>query len=221
VYRRHPGASARIQARAPQLVAILGVATLLMIATLSGAARATTDGAADPIRQFYDVLLSNMQNGPSLGPKGRYDRLEPVIQRDFDLNYMTRVAVGPPWSSLTDGERQQVTNAFGRYIAATYAERFDSYAGQKLQVTGEQPRAAGVIVDSRIVRAGGAPVTIRYLMRQDGDAWRIADIYLSGTISEVAVHRSEFSSIIDRQGVPGLIAMLNQKADMLVASEGN
>jgi phospholipid transport system substrate-binding protein len=221
VYRRHPGASARLLARGPQLVAILGVATLLTIASLSGAARATTGGATEPIKQFYDVLLSNMQNGAILGPKGRYDRLEPVIQRDFDLSYMTRVAVGPSWSSLSDSERQQVTTAFGRYIAATYAERFDSYAGQKLQVTGEQPRPAGVIVDSQIVKATGAPVTIRYLMRQDGDAWRIADIYLSGTISEVAVHRSEFSSIIDRQGVPGLITMLNQKADMLVASEGN
>ncbi len=213
--------SARIRAPVWGQAASLVVAGLLTISAAPGAARAAPGNATDPIRQFYDVLLSNMRNGPSLGPRGRYERLEPVIDRNFDLPYMTRIAVGPAWSGTSESERQQVTSAFGRYIAATYAERFDNYSGQKLQVTGEQPRASGVLVDSQIVKANGQPVTIRYLMRQDGDAWRVADIYLSGTISEVAVHRSEFSSIIDRQGIPGLITMLNQKADLLMASEGN
>lgn len=199
-------------------VVSLTLVAILVMSNIHGTASETTGSATEPIRQFYDVLLSNMQNGPSLGPKGRYERLEPVIGQSFDLLYMTRVAVGPAWSGISEIERQQVTNAFGRYTAATYATRFDSYSGQKLQVTGEQPRASGVIVDSRIVRTDGSAVTIRYLMRRDGDVWRVADIYLSGTISEVAVHRSEFSSIIDRQGVRGLIVMLNRKADMLVAN---
>jgi phospholipid transport system substrate-binding protein len=200
------------------LAALAFTATLTM-SGLAAPARATTGTASEPIRQFYDVLLSNMQNGTSLGLKGRLDKLGPVIDRNFDLSYMTRIAVGPAWAGLSDTERQQVTNAFGRYVAATYADRFDSYSGQKLEVTGELPRTSGVIVDSQIVRSDGSPVTIRYLMRRDGDVWRIADIYLSGTISEVAVHRSEFSSIIERQGVPGLIVMLNQKVDTLIAKK--
>jgi phospholipid transport system substrate-binding protein len=199
----------------------LVVAASLALVSVPGIAGATTANATDPIRQFYDVLLSNMQNSQTLGPRGRFERLEPVIDRNFDLSYMSRIAVGPPWSTISDSERQEVTSAFGRYIAATYAERFDSYSGQKLQVTGTQPRATGVIVDSQIVKSNGEPVTIRYLMRQDGDAWRVADIYLSGTISELAVRRSEFSSIIDRQGVRGLITALNRKAELLTASEGN
>jgi phospholipid transport system substrate-binding protein len=205
----------------PIAALVLSVALLVALAISGGpgSARAAVSGASEPIRQFYDVLLSNMQNGAVLGPKGRFEKLTPVIAQIFDMQYMTRIAVGPAWSGISDAERQRVMDAFGRYVAATYANNFDRYSGQKLQVTDEQPRASGVIVDSRIVRADGSLVTIRYLMHDGGGAWRVADIYLSGTISEVAVRRSEFTSIIERQGVSGLIQMLEQKVDMLTAAQ--
>jgi phospholipid transport system substrate-binding protein len=194
-----------------------GLVLLALAAALEPCAAAAT--ATDTIRHFYDVLLGVMQNAASLGPKGRYDRLAPVIGQTFDLPYMTRVAVGSAWASIPAAKQDEVTDAFRRQIAATYADRFDGYSGQKLQVTGEQPRAAGAIVDSRIVKADGSAVVIRYLMRQDAGGWRVADVYLSGTISELATRRSEFSSIVEREGVDGLIATLNRKTDMLVYNQ--
>lgn len=187
------------------------------LASLPGGAGAAPSPAADTVRGFYDVLLSVMQNGSALGEKGRYETLKPAVSQTFDLPYMTRAVVGPVWASTSESQHRQVTDAFGRYVAATYADRFDSYRGQKLEVTGEQPRAPGVIVDSRIVRADGTPVVIKYLMRQNGDGWRVADVYLQGTISEVATRRSEFSSILRSQGVDGLTASLDSKAEMLVS----
>ena len=56
---------------------------------------------------------------------------------------MARLSVGSSWATLSETHRQQVIESFGRYISAIYADRFDGYAGQKLQVTGEQPAAAG------------------------------------------------------------------------------
>jgi phospholipid transport system substrate-binding protein len=131
---------------------------------------------------------------------------------------MTRLSVGPSWASLNDSQRQQLTESFGRYISATYAERFDSYSGQKLRVTGQQPAAAGVIVNSEIVKANGDPVKVDYLLHQSGENWLISDVYLDGTISELATRRSEFAAILRSQGVNGLIAALNHKADMLTSA---
>jgi len=102
----------------------------------------------------------------------------------FDIPSMSQLSVGPSWATLTEAQRQQVTESFGRYISAIYADRFDSYAGQKLQVTGEQPAAGGVIVRSQIVKANGEPVNVDYMMRRKGDSWLISDIYLDGAISE-------------------------------------
>ena len=49
-------------------------------------------------------------------------------------------------------------------------------------------------------------------MRQEGGSWQIADIYVDGTISEVATRRSEFAAILRNQGIDGLIEALNRKA---------
>jgi phospholipid transport system substrate-binding protein len=159
-----------------------------------------------------------MKSGRSLGQHGRFTRLEPVIRRTFDIATMARLSVGSSWATLSEAQRQQVMESFGRYISAIYADRFDSYAGQKLQVTGEQPAAGGIMVKSQIIKANGEPVNVDYMMRRNGDTWLISDIYLDGAISEVATRRSEFGAILKNEGIDGLIAALNRKADILTAS---
>ncbi|HEX3862337.1 MAG TPA: ABC transporter substrate-binding protein [Stellaceae bacterium] len=171
----------------------------------------------DTVRSLYDTLLATMRNGPALGARGRYSQLEPVVQRSFDVPFMTRLAVGPEWAGLNDMQRQQVTQAFERYIAAVYAERFDSYAGEQLRVTGERASPGGTIITSQIVKSDGQPVNINYLMRNNGGIWQIADVYLDGTISELATRRSEFAAILRTGGINGLIQALNTKANTLGA----
>jgi phospholipid transport system substrate-binding protein len=172
----------------------------------------------DTVQGLYDALLITMKNGRTLGQSGRFAQLAPVIRRTFDVPTMARLSIGPSWATLTDAQRQQMTESFGRYISAIYADHFDSYSGQKLRVTDEQPAPSGVMVHSEIVKANGERVKVDYLMRRNGDSWLISDIYLDGAISEVATRRSEFAAILKSGGIDGLIAALNRKADMLTAT---
>jgi phospholipid transport system substrate-binding protein len=190
----------------------------LGLAMLSYPAHATPASGGDTVQGLYDALLVTMKNGRTLGQSGRFTQLEPVIRRTFDIPAMARLSVGPSWASLSEAQRQQVTDSFARYISAIYADRFDSYAGQKLQVTGEQPVPAGLMVKSQIIKANGEPVNVDYMMRRNGEGWLISDIYLDGAISEVATRRSEFAAILKNDGVDGLIAALNRKADMLTGT---
>jgi len=153
-----------------------------------------------------------------LGQSGRDARLRPVINRTFDVPSMTRLAVGPSaWATFSVGQQQQATEAFAHYIVATYADRFDSFSGEQLQVTGERPYNGSVIVQTRIVNSKGETTTLNYLMRQNQGGWQISDVYLDGTISQLAVQRSEFHSILQRQGFDGLILALNRKVDLLTS----
>jgi phospholipid transport system substrate-binding protein len=172
----------------------------------------------DIVESLYASLLDTMKNGQTLGQSGRFAQLAPVIRRTFDLPLMARLSVGPAWATLNDAQKRQVVDSYGRYISAIYAERFDSYHGQKLEVTGQDPAPSGVLVRSRIIKADGDPVKVDYMMHQSGDTWLIADVYLDGTISELATRRSEFASIIRNQGIDGLIEALNRKADMLTGT---
>jgi phospholipid transport system substrate-binding protein len=194
------------------------LAAVLGLAMVPYPARAALGGGSDTVQGLYDALLSTMKNGRTLGKSGRFTQLEPVIHRSFDIPLMARLSVGSSWATLSEAQRQQVTESFERYISAIYADRFDSYAGQKLQVTGEQPAAAGVMVRSQIVKANGEPVNVDYMMRRNGNAWLICDIYLDGAISEVATRRSEFAALLKKEGIDGLIVALNRKADILTGT---
>jgi phospholipid transport system substrate-binding protein len=195
-----------------------GFAAVLALVALAGPALATPTTGSDTVKGLYDTLLNTMKNGHILGQSGRFVQLEPVIRRSFDIAAMARLSVGSSWGGLSDAQRQQMTESYGRYISAIYAERFDSYGGQKLQVIDEQPGGAGVMVRSQIIKANGEPVRVDYSMRRSGETWLIADIYLDGAISEVATRRSEFAAILRSQGIDGLIAALNRKADMLTGT---
>jgi len=190
----------------------------LGLSILSHPLHAAPASGGDTVQGLYDALLSTMKNGRILGQSGRFTQLEPVIRRSFDVAAMARLSVGPSWASLTDGQRQQMTESYGRYISAIYADRFDSYSGQTLAVIGEQPAPPGVMVKSQIIKANGDPVKVDYMMRRNGDSWLISDIYLDSAISEVATRRSEFAAILKKDGIDGLIAALNRKADILTAT---
>src|SRR5271154_6491142 len=198
------------------------IVALLFLAPMAGifvtGANALPASPQDSVRSFYNVLLTTMKSGRALGQRGRYAALAPVVSGVFDVPFMARLAVGPSWATLTSTEQQQLIVSFGQYVSATYAYRFDSYSGQRLEVTGDQPYGGEVIVKTQIVEFGSDPVTINYLMRQNGGLWQISDVYLDGTISQLATQRSEFQSILQRKGFDGLIAALNHKVDLLTSN---
>ena len=190
----------------------------LALSTLSYPVHAAPSSGGEIVQGLYNALLSTMKSGRILGQSGRFTQLAPVIRRSFDIASMARLSVGSSWAGLSEAQRQQVTESFGRYISAIYADRFDSYDGQKLEVTSEQPAPSGVIVKSQIIKANGEPVKVDYMMRRNGESWLISDIYLDGAISEVATRRSEFATILKNDGIDGLIAALNRKADVLTGT---
>jgi phospholipid transport system substrate-binding protein len=196
-------------------VRTLALAGIALGFALTASPQPAAASGGDTVRGLYDNLLATMRDGPALGASGRYARLAPVVRRAFDIPFMTRLAVGPEWASLNEAQRQQVTQAFERYVTAIYAERFDNYSGERLQVTGERSSPGGTIITSQIVKSNGEPVNVNYLMRNNGGVWQIADVYLDGTISELATRRSEFASILRTGGINGLIQALNTKANAL------
>ena len=182
---------------------------------LSPAARATSPGPTDVIRHFYAQLLDVMQHATTLGARGRYQKLEPIVLRMFDVPYMARLSIGPSWAKLMTDQKRRVAQAYGRYLTALYATRFDGYSGERFEVLGEQQIKHGTMIKSRIVKSNGEPVSINFMMHDNDIAWQARDVYLDSAISEVATRRSEFAALLRNSGIDALIASLNKKADDL------
>lgn len=200
-------------ARRTLIIAALGLAV---------AGMASPTAAAEPdatVKGFYDVLLSVMKDGAKLGFAGRRDRLAPVIRQAFDLPLMTRLMVGPQWPSFSASEQQQLIEAFGEFSIANYASQFDDYSGENFIVDPKSAPAPGddVIVRTKLTQPNDKPVQLDYLLRSDQGKWRIIDVYLSGTVSQLAARRSEFSSVLRRDGVRGLVSLLKEKTTQLAS----
>jgi len=181
----------------------------------SPSARATSPGPTDVIRQFYVELQNVMQHAASLGARGRYQKLEPIVLRMFDVPYMARLSIGPSWARLATDQKQRVAQAYGRYLTALYATRFDGYSGERFEVLGEQQIRHGTMIKTRIVKSNGEPVSINFVMHDNDIAWQARDVYLDSAISEVATRRSEFAALLRTSGIDALVASLNKKADDL------
>ena len=161
--------------------------------------------------------LDVMKNAEKLGYQGRFDKFDPVINKVYDIPLMTRISVGPQWSSLTPDQQTKVTEAFKKLSIATYASRFDGYGGESFQITGESPANGGdEIIDTKLMRPNDEPVELNYRLRKTGDDWKIIDVYLSGTISQLANYRSEFAATLRSGGADALVDLINKK----VADEG-
>ena len=193
------------------------LAGLVAIVGISPGIAAPAVSSTDPsmvVNSLNGNLLAVMQNAQKLGYKGRYAALEPVVRQVFDVPYMTRIAVGSGWSTLSAEQQGQLTDAFGKFITATYARRFDGYSGEKFVTDGARPPGAATLVATRLIKSDGEPVVLNYLTRQDQNQdghWQVVDVYLTGTISEMATRRSEFASVFRRSGYDGLLQILQQK----------
>jgi phospholipid transport system substrate-binding protein len=164
------------------------------------------------VEGFHATLLELMRNARALGARGREARLRPVMEAAFNLPAMARIAIGPAWTGMSPDQQQALATAFADWSIATYADRFDGYAGERFETLGESPLANGDrLVRTRLVRPNDAPVQLNYLLRQAGGAWRIVDLYLTGTISELASRRSEFTAILRDGGPAKLLAELRQR----------
>jgi phospholipid transport system substrate-binding protein len=164
------------------------------------------------VATFQDTLLSTMKEAKALGFKGRYRRLLPAMELAFDLEQMTRIVVGGRWAEMNTVEQKQVVDLFRQFSVSTYASAFSSYGGEQFEVGDELPHPGiGTIVETRLVLKADPPIELNYLLRETSAGWKIMDVYLGGAVSELARRRGEFASIINNQGLTGLIALLKKK----------
>ena len=176
---------------------------------------AQTSAAVAHIQSYYQQLMPTIQQAGRLSVRERDKRFTPAITSAFDLATMTRLAVGPAWASFSSGQQAAVRDAFARFIIADYASQVSNYSGESFVVDPQstpETRGGGEIVKTKLLQPGGRTVSINYLVR----GGKVIDVYLNGTISDLATRRDEFASIIASGGADGLIKRLNERIQKLL-----
>ena len=139
-----------------------------------------------------------------------------VLESDFDMTYMARVALGKHWDQATPAQRERFLKVAASAEAHTYARRFGQYGGQKLTVDRSAPRARGdgvSIVNSTLTQTDAEPIAIQWEVYSGGQGPRIVDVRIEGVSMQVT-RRADYNSFIQAHGgdVEPLIAELEARA---------
>ena len=162
--------------------------------------------------QLDAALLEAMRNAETLGYEGRYELLAPVLEDSFDFPFMARVSIGRYWRKMDEVQQAQLVESFARLSIATFAARFDGYGGEVFQVLGQEEGLHGtILVVNHLIKSDGEPIAINYLMRRTEGRWRIVDVFLKAKYSELAIKRSEYTSVYKRDGFARLIEIMEAK----------
>jgi phospholipid transport system substrate-binding protein len=197
---------------------VVVVASLLGAGTVAGAA---DSGAAAVVSRLDDTLIEVMKDGQHLGYEGRFQRLQPVMQQAFALDYMAEKSLGQRWNDLSEADRATWRRLFGEFTVANYAANFDRFTGQRFDILGEEASTNGTtLVKTKVVSPGTEDVPLTYRLQQIDGAWKIIDVFLKGTVSELALRRADYSSVLERDSFAALTTVVRGKIADLAAGRG-
>jgi phospholipid transport system substrate-binding protein len=194
------------------LLATTGSVVAIAMAATRSAWADSTAPLDQPVHELYTALEAAMRSGHTTPFPQRFDALAPVVDQVFDLKTVLKVSVGLRWDNMDADVRARLLEAFRRFTVATYVASFDKYDGEQFQILpGARDAGADRIVGTEIVNGNGDHVRMDYVMRADNGTWRAVDVLLEGSISRVAVQRSDFRKILASGDADALIASLRRK----------
>ena len=189
---------------------------LLCLGSIPSPAEADS-AAARRIETYYQQLMPTLRAAGQLSVRDRDRRFTPAITSAFDIGTMARLATGPAWRKFSGAQQAAVREAFARFLVADYAHQVTDYSGESFVVdpqTSPEPRGGGEIVKTKLLQPGGRTVQINYLVR----GGRVIDVYLNGTVSDLATRRDEFASILaGGGGADALVKTLRERTATLLA----
>lgn len=190
------------------LVKGLSLAGLLVLAMAS---QAFASPATDTIDEFHANLLETMKNAETWGYQERRAFLSGPVAATFNADLMVRLAsTGRHWKTFSPEQQAELGEAFLEFTLSNYASRFKGYSGQEFVTLSEEPmRGTRVMVKTKLIN-GEEEIFLNYILYPVGDTYKVIDVWLKGSVSELAIRKSEFSPILRDQGFTGLLSLLKQ-----------
>ena len=187
-------------------ISSLAVILLLALSPLPVAA-GTLDDAIRFVQNLGDNAIEVLK-APDSTPEKRRVKFQEILDRDFAVNTIGRFALGRYWRAASPDQRQEYLRLFRLFILNTYASRLDGYSGQSFTVVkAHSIDNKDTLVNTAISQTNAEPLRVDYRVRTRQGDHKIVDVLVEG-ISLITTQRSEFASIINREGFDGLLELM-------------
>ena len=187
--------------------------SFLMLFMTTSLVLAEEVSAKQVVESFQDQLIEVMKVGKALGFQGRYDKLDQAVKNSHDLPKIARIVVGKQWEALTSEQQAKLEAVFTQLSVSAYAHNFKDFSGESFTfVSEEETGRGGVVIHTNLNIPGEKTIKFDYMMKKKDDSWQIINIIADG-VSDLALKRSDYTSVLDRDGFDALIAKINEKIE--------
>lgn len=152
---------------------------------------------------------------PGASNQAKFDGLVAVLEGPIDLDLVAKLILGRYWRTASPEQQTQYLELFRAYALDFLASKLNIYSGQQFEITGSTVVSErDAVVNTKILSSGGGPpVKVDWRLRElkDGGGLVAIDVVVEG-VSLIISQRSEFASVIERQGFDGLLTELRQRS---------
>lgn len=195
-------------------VAAIGALVLTMLPLRSRA----EETATKTVERLNAAIAEILPKAEQLGYAGRFERLKPAVEQAFDVEFMAERSLGKHWKDLKDEQKKEWLAAFRDFMVANYAANLNKDTGQRFEVVGEEAAEhETVLVRGRVVDPAAPPFDLTYRLHRTPKGPRIIDVQIKNTVSELALRRADFTSVVARDGFDALLTTLRSRIADLAA----
>jgi phospholipid transport system substrate-binding protein len=202
-----------------RLIRLLVLGLLVSVtAAHPAAATATSPEEAQQFIQTLGDTAVKILSDKSIPLTQREEKIRELLRKNFDLETIGRFVLSRYWRTATADQKSEYMSLFSEYVLKTYARRLGAYSNEQFKVMSSKPLGArdAIVLTEITQQAGGQPITAGWRVRDTNNSDKIIDVMVEG-VSMVAAQRSEFESIIQKQGLSGLIEILRAKVSAFSA----
>ena len=188
---------------------VLFALSLALNLTVSGAAQASEPASPQGAVEIVETLgQAAILAAEFEGRSERKDAIRSLIRVGFDLDVISRIVLGKFWNRAKAVQRAEFKDLFNEYLVNSFANHLNRI--DALTVVASN-RVAGddFLVRTSINRASDTANAVWRVRAWDGE-YRIIDLMIDG-ISLALTHRSEFTSVIQRDGFEELLQTLRKR----------
>jgi phospholipid transport system substrate-binding protein len=184
---------------------------LLLLAGRSAQATVSADAAQQMIQDIGTQVLAILRD-QGLDNRQKFERLVALLDGPIDLELIARLILGRHWRSASEVQRTEYLQLFRAFALDNLASRLHVYDGQDFEIVGAQAvDERDAVVATRVTGDGRPPLKVDWRVRERDDGHLVAiDVIVEG-VSLIVTQRSEFSAVIERRGMDGLLAELRQR----------
>ena len=138
------------------------------------------------------------------------------VKQNYNSEKMLSMIIGDVWNKVSNEKKKEITYIFEEYIAKNYVRRFSRIKDFSFVENKEQNVGKFVMVKTNLIIEKKEKVSISYLLSNEKNKWKIFDILLAGSVSEIATKKSEFKNFIKEKNIDPLIDALKKKNKDLI-----